>query len=259
MNAYGSASAGRNTGVANFNLNTTVVGSGNSTESTIEYQFARALSTPLGGKMIACQLAATSAAVSAAPSWNLTPSRILNVQVLPSSVGCGTSRQRSQTKRVVSAGLCRIDPHQHAVEWRHGVDGRVGAFPVTVEAWRRIGRDHVGQRATSLRRFRRGGRVADASGEATPPRAMSQAIVLPALSASLIVLVEFVKAPFWRWHLHADRRRQSPQRRHRPLRRHHRRLFTVITGLDPVICPGTCRERWPGRGPAMTMRGRPRR
>ena len=35
--------------------------------------------TPSGGWMICCQLAATSAAVSGEPSWNLTPSRILKV------------------------------------------------------------------------------------------------------------------------------------------------------------------------------------
>jgi hypothetical protein len=29
----------------------------------------------------------------------------------------------------------------------------------------------------------------------------------------------------------------------------------VITGLDPVICRRMCRTRWPGRGPAMTLRG----
>jgi hypothetical protein len=29
----------------------------------------------------------------------------------------------------------------------------------------------------------------------------------------------------------------------------------VITGLDPVICRGSCGTRWPGRGPAMTSRG----
>ena len=31
--------------------------------------------------------------------------------------------------------------------------------------------------------------------------------------------------------------------------------LNVITGLDPVIWHGTCGERWPGRGPAMTLRG----
>ena len=58
---------------------TTVVASGASTESTTEYQFARALSTPCRGKMISCQLVATSAAVSGEPSWNFTSVRILKV------------------------------------------------------------------------------------------------------------------------------------------------------------------------------------
>jgi len=35
--------------------------------------------TPGGGKTILFQLAATSAAVRTAPSWNLTPDRILKV------------------------------------------------------------------------------------------------------------------------------------------------------------------------------------
>src|SRR5271166_1530258 len=112
MNAKGSASDGRKVDVANFRLNTTVVGSGDSTESTTDHQFCRTLSTPFGGKMILCQLAATSAAVNGEPSWNFTPSRILNVQVLPSSVGFGIAVQRSQTKRVVSdgfSGLTRIN------------------------------------------------------------------------------------------------------------------------------------------------------
>jgi hypothetical protein len=56
-----------------------VVSSGEVTLSTIEYQFCRALSTSGRGKMISCQLAATSAAVSGVPSWNLTPWRILKV------------------------------------------------------------------------------------------------------------------------------------------------------------------------------------
>ena len=64
----------------------------------------RALATPGGGKMIFFQLAATSSAVSFEPSWNLTPSRILNVQVLPPSVGVGISVHRSQTSGPVTDG-----------------------------------------------------------------------------------------------------------------------------------------------------------
>jgi hypothetical protein len=79
MNAKGSASDGRKLAVANFSRNTTVVGSGDSTEFTTDHQFCRTLNTPFGGKMIFCQLAATSAAVSGEPSWNFTSVRILNV------------------------------------------------------------------------------------------------------------------------------------------------------------------------------------
>ena len=79
MNAKGSASDGRKVLVTDFSRNTTVVGSGDSTESTTDHQSCRALSTPGGGKMILFQLAATSAAVSGEPSWNFTPVRILNV------------------------------------------------------------------------------------------------------------------------------------------------------------------------------------
>ena len=52
-----------------------------------------------------CQVAATSAAVSGEPSWNFTPERILNVQVLPPSAGVGISVHRSHTKSVVEDGL----------------------------------------------------------------------------------------------------------------------------------------------------------
>src|ERR1700722_16700795 len=105
MNAKGSASDGKKDVVANFKRNTTVVGSGDSTESTTDHQFCRTLSTPGRGMMISCQLAATSAAVSGEPSWNFTPVRILKVQVLPSSAGVGIAVQRSQTKCVVSDGF----------------------------------------------------------------------------------------------------------------------------------------------------------
>jgi hypothetical protein len=97
--------------VANLSLKTTVEGSGAVTVSTIEYQLWRGLSTPFGGWMMWSQLAATSAAVSGVPSVNLTPSRILKVQVLPPSAGCGMTVHRSQTKSVVEdgfSGLTRI-------------------------------------------------------------------------------------------------------------------------------------------------------
>src|SRR6266481_1755778 len=94
---YGSASAGRKALVANFRWNTTVVGSGASTLSTITKWLCRALLTPSGGSMSLFQLADTSSAVSAEPSWNLTPSRILKAYVLPSSLGRGISLHRSQT------------------------------------------------------------------------------------------------------------------------------------------------------------------
>jgi hypothetical protein len=65
----------------------------------------RALATPGRGCTISRQLAATSAAVSGEPSCHFTPSRIVNVQVLPSSVGFGISVQRSQTKSSVEDGF----------------------------------------------------------------------------------------------------------------------------------------------------------
>src|SRR3954447_435128 len=105
MNANGSARAGRNAVVGNLSLKTTVFLSGASTLSTIRKWPSRALVMPSGGLTIYCQLAATSAAVSGEPSWNLTPSRILNVQVLPPSVGSGISVHRSHTKSVVEDGL----------------------------------------------------------------------------------------------------------------------------------------------------------
>src|SRR5215204_1987992 len=104
MNAYGSASAGRNASVANLRRKTSVAGSGVSTASTITKLLCRTLGTPGGGKMIFFQLAATSSAVSGEPSWNLTPWRILNVQVLPPSVGFGISVHRSQTSGPVTDG-----------------------------------------------------------------------------------------------------------------------------------------------------------
>src|ERR1700761_479063 len=105
MKVKGSAIAGRNALVANLRRKMTVDGSGASTLSTISYQLCRGLRTPAGGSMIICQLFATSAAVRGEPSWNLTPSRILKVYVLPSSVGWGIVVHRSQTKSVVEEGL----------------------------------------------------------------------------------------------------------------------------------------------------------
>ncbi len=111
MNAYGSASDGRNVAEGYFSLNTTVVSSGASTELTISYQFCRALNTPGRGKMISCQLAATSCAVSGEPSWKCTPVRIWNVKVLLPSVIVGCAVHRSQANLVVfdgSSGSTRI-------------------------------------------------------------------------------------------------------------------------------------------------------
>src|SRR6516165_11820589 len=111
MKANGSASAGRNASVANLRRKTTVEGSGASTVSTISYQLSRGLSIPFGGWIIISQLLATSAALRGEPSWNLTPSRILKVTVLPPSVGFGITVQRSQTKSLVEdgfSGLIRI-------------------------------------------------------------------------------------------------------------------------------------------------------
>src|SRR6266478_888881 len=105
MKVNGSASAGMKALVANFSRKTSVVGSGAATVSTIVYQLWRGLNTPCGGWMMCSQLAATSAAVKSDPSWNLTPSRILKVWVLPLSVGCGIAVHRSQTKSVVEDGL----------------------------------------------------------------------------------------------------------------------------------------------------------
>src|SRR5205085_8179127 len=105
MKAKGSASPGRNASVANLRWKTTVEGSGASTVSTISYQLSRGLSIPFGGWMIVSQLLAISPAVKGEPSWNLTPSRILKVYVLPASVGFGIAVHRSHTKSVVEEGF----------------------------------------------------------------------------------------------------------------------------------------------------------
>src|SRR5258708_38895611 len=83
----------------------TVLGSVASILSTIMKLLERGLATPSAGKAILLRLAATSAAVSLSPLWNLTSSRILKVYVLPPSVGFGSSVHRSQTMSVVDPGL----------------------------------------------------------------------------------------------------------------------------------------------------------
>ena len=47
--------------------------------------------------------------------------------------------------------VLRVDPDQEAVERRGRMDRREGAFAMPVEARRRVGRDHVGQRAAAPR------------------------------------------------------------------------------------------------------------
>src|ERR1700737_1626235 len=47
--------------------------------------------------------------------------------------------------------IFRVYPDQHAVEGRHRVHRRIGALAVTVEARRRIRRDHVGEGAAVFR------------------------------------------------------------------------------------------------------------
>ena len=61
----------------------------------------------------------------------------------------------------------RVDADQHAVKRRDRMHRREGLLAMPVEARRRVGRDHIGQRAAAFRRLvgreRRGGR--DSSGE----------------------------------------------------------------------------------------------
>src|SRR5579864_8437688 len=99
-----------NASVAYLRRKTIVRGSGASILSTITKLLWRGLTTPSGGKMILFHEASMSADVSGVPSWNLTPVRILNVQVLPLSVGVGISVHRSHTKSgdPGSIGLARI-------------------------------------------------------------------------------------------------------------------------------------------------------
>src|SRR5580698_355898 len=99
-----------NASVANLRWKTTVCGSVASTLSTIRKLLWRGLTTPSGGKMILFHDAATSSAASGVPSWNLTPVRILKVQVVLLSVGVGISVHRSHTMsgEAGSIGLARI-------------------------------------------------------------------------------------------------------------------------------------------------------
>ena len=57
-------------------------------------------------------------------------------------------------------GILGVDPDQHTVERRHRVNRRKRRFAMAVEAWRRIGRDHVGQCAATFRHLRAGRRQA---------------------------------------------------------------------------------------------------
>ena len=49
--------------------------------------------------------------------------------------------------------VLRIDPDQDAVKRRRGMDRRVGGLAVAIEAWRGVGRDHVGQHPALFRRL----------------------------------------------------------------------------------------------------------
>ena len=88
-----------------LSLNTTVSSSGAAMLSTIVNWALRALCTPSGGNTMRWKVAFTSCAVSGLPSWNLTPLRILKVNVLPPSVGSGIAVHRSHTKSVGEPGL----------------------------------------------------------------------------------------------------------------------------------------------------------
>src|SRR5262249_44172543 len=64
--------------------------------------------------------------------------------------------------------IVRIDPDQHAVEWRSRVHGRIGGLAVTVETRRSVRWDHEGEYPTALRGVgsRRGGHGRDAKSSA---------------------------------------------------------------------------------------------
>ena len=79
MKLKGVASDGMKAPEGYLSLKTTVSSSGAVTLSTMLNCALRALETPCGGKMMRWKEACTSLAVSAEPSWNLTPLRILNV------------------------------------------------------------------------------------------------------------------------------------------------------------------------------------
>src|SRR5689334_8816802 len=104
MKLNGLASEGMNDPAGYLSLKTTVESSGAVTLSTMSNQALRALEMPCGGKMMRWNEVSTSLAVSGVPSWNLTPWRILNVNVLPPSVGLGISVHRSHTKLLGLAG-----------------------------------------------------------------------------------------------------------------------------------------------------------
>ena len=74
-----------------------------------------------------------------------------------------------------------IDPDQHAVERRRRMHGREGGLAMAVEARRRVGRDHVGQRAAALRRVggrRRAGRAQRRQRAAPRPAAANPDVLI---------------------------------------------------------------------------------
>ena len=49
--------------------------------------------------------------------------------------------------------VIRVDPDQDAVERRNRMNGRESRLAMRVEAWRRVGRDHIGESAALFRRI----------------------------------------------------------------------------------------------------------
>jgi hypothetical protein len=99
-------------------------------------------------------------------------------------------------------GIVRVDPHQEAVERRAGVHGGEGALAVRVEARRRVGRDHVGQRAAALWRLlgHRGrceGQPGDQRGDGTPKHHSHASLPLSGLLALLCYLSSQIVARSW--------------------------------------------------------------
>ena len=155
MNAKGSASDGRKLLVANFRRNTTVVASGDSTESTTDHQLLPRAQHPWRGKD------------------DLVPARrhvgggqrraVVELHSLADleRVGLAVIRRLRDRGAEIADELrgvrwvLRIDPHQHAVERRHRVQHGEGALAVAVQARRGIRRNHIGQRAAALRRLLR--------------------------------------------------------------------------------------------------------